>query len=46
MTPQTQSVLSGGVQGAGGSGGAAGNALSGNSNVTWPSLGTIYGARV
>ena len=28
------------------SGGAAGNALSGNSFITFPSLGTIYGARV
>lgn len=29
-----------------GSGGGAGNAVSGNSFVTWPALGTIYGARV
>ena len=32
--------------GPGGSGGSGGNAVSGNSNITWPALGTIYGARV
>ena len=33
-------------QNGGAGGGAGGNSVSGNSNITWPSLGTVYGPRV